>query len=120
MNWMRWKETSISAGQRLDRQGLGQPRHALEQHVPVGEQPDQQAVDQVLLADDDLGHPRQEIGDEAALLPDAGVELLDAGVHPSVPSRWLLGDQRTVMVKPSGGLAAAARGHSLPELLVLA
>ena len=32
-------------GERLDQQRLGQARHALEQHVPVGEQADQQPVE---------------------------------------------------------------------------
>jgi hypothetical protein len=44
------------AGQRLDRQRLGQPRHALDQHVAAGEEADQQAVEQVVLPDD---HPPQ-------------------------------------------------------------
>ncbi len=39
-------------GQFLDRGGLGKARRALDQQVAVGEQRDQQAVDQVLLADD--------------------------------------------------------------------
>ena len=42
--------------QRLYRQGLGQPRHTLEQHVAVGNQGQQQSVDQFLLAGDDPPH----------------------------------------------------------------
>ena len=40
--------------QRLDRQRLGQARHAFEQDVAVGQQADEQPVDQVALADDDV------------------------------------------------------------------
>ena len=37
----------------LHRKGLGHPRDALEQHVPLGKQTDQDAFDQLVLADDD-------------------------------------------------------------------
>ena len=39
-------------GERSHRERLGQPGHALEQHVAAGEQADQQPVDHVVLADD--------------------------------------------------------------------
>ena len=42
------------ARQGLDRQRLGQPGHALDQHMAAGQEADQQAVDQVVLADDHL------------------------------------------------------------------
>ncbi len=35
--------------------GLAQARHAFQQHVAAGEQTDQDAFDDVVLADDDLG-----------------------------------------------------------------
>ena len=38
--------------QRLDRGGLGQARRTFDQQVTIGQQRDQQAVDQVRLADD--------------------------------------------------------------------
>ena len=41
-------------GQGLDGERLGEAGHALDQHVAAGEQADQQAVEQVVLADDDL------------------------------------------------------------------
>ncbi len=41
-------------GQRADRERLGQPGNALEQQMPVREHPDHHAVEQVILADDDL------------------------------------------------------------------
>ena len=49
-------------GQRADHQRLGQPRHADQQAVPAGEQGDQQLLDHLLLADDDLA---QLVGDAA-------------------------------------------------------
>ncbi|HEY5635717.1 MAG TPA: hypothetical protein VIS77_02360 [Burkholderiales bacterium] len=39
-------------GQRFHRRGLGQARHAFDQHMPVAEQRDQQAPGQRVLADD--------------------------------------------------------------------
>ena len=41
--------------ERLDEERLGEAGHALEQHVAVGEQGDQQALDDDILADDGLG-----------------------------------------------------------------
>jgi hypothetical protein len=43
-------------GQGADAHGLGQAGHAFEQHVAVGQQPDQQPVHQLFLADDDPAH----------------------------------------------------------------
>ena len=41
---------------RAHRQCLGQARHALEQDMAAGEQTEQQAIDEVALADDDAAH----------------------------------------------------------------
>ena len=49
--------------QDLDRAGLGQPRRALDQQMPVRQQGDEQTVDQFFLADD--------------LLPDMVLQALD-------------------------------------------
>jgi hypothetical protein len=38
-------------GQLFDRFGLGQARRALDQHMAVGEQGDQQALDEFFLAE---------------------------------------------------------------------
>ena len=43
------------ARQGAQQRGLAQARHAFEQHVAAGEQADQHAVDDVVLADDDFG-----------------------------------------------------------------
>ena len=40
--------------QRLDQQRLGQPGHAGEQAVAAGEERDQDLIDDLVLADDDL------------------------------------------------------------------
>ena len=40
--------------ERAHQQGLAQPGHAFEQHVPAGEQRDERALDDGVLADDDF------------------------------------------------------------------
>ena len=42
--------------ERPDQQGLAQPRHALEQRVPSSDHADEDAANDLLLADDELGH----------------------------------------------------------------
>ena len=42
------------AGERAQQRGLAEARHAFEQHVAAGQQTDQNAIDHVLLADDDF------------------------------------------------------------------
>ena len=42
------------AAERPQQGGLAEPGHAFEQNVAAGQQTDQDAVDDVLLADDDL------------------------------------------------------------------
>ena len=44
------------AGQRAGHQRLAQARHAVQQNVPAAQQANQQRVDDLVLADDDLGH----------------------------------------------------------------
>jgi hypothetical protein len=52
---LQTREFDVEAGsQRLDGQSLGQSGHAFEQDVAVGEQPDGQALDQIVLTDDDF------------------------------------------------------------------
>ncbi|MPN34562.1 hypothetical protein SDC9_182056 [bioreactor metagenome] len=43
-------------GQRFHRQRFGQSRHAFEQHVAIGDERQQQPVDQVFLSGDDPAH----------------------------------------------------------------
>lgn len=47
------KKGGAGLGQGTDREGLGQPRHAFDQNVAIGQQPNNQA----LLADDNLSLP---------------------------------------------------------------
>ena len=59
MNCSREKRAADRAGQRLDGEGLGDARDALEQAVALREQADHHPLDQALLADDhplDLEH----------------------------------------------------------------
>ena len=64
-------------GQRGDGQRFGQPRHAFQQDVPVGEQADQKGVDQVILSDNHLTHFAAQRIDEDAFAFDPFVEFLD-------------------------------------------
>ena len=54
VNWMRSNCTPSAVPRRLDEQRLGEAGHALEEHVAVGEQRDEQALDDGVLADDGL------------------------------------------------------------------
>ena len=53
MNWMRWNSTPERVRERLYRQRLGQPGHALDQQVAAGHQGDDHPLEQHVLADDD-------------------------------------------------------------------
>jgi hypothetical protein len=56
--------------------------------VTAGEQPDEDALDHVPLADDDLAHFRHDLVDEAALLRDQLVDRLhvERCLHMGSPS----------------------------------
>ena len=54
VNWMRRNDAADGAGQRLDRERLGQAGHALEEAVASGQQADEHPLDGPVLADDDL------------------------------------------------------------------
>ena len=56
----------MRAGERLDGEGLGQAGHAFEQDVAVGEQADEQAVDQPVLAHEHAAHFLFHGGDPSA------------------------------------------------------
>ncbi len=53
---MRRNVPRIGARERLDRQRLGKPRHALDQQMPLREDRDQHALEKVVLPDDHLLH----------------------------------------------------------------
>jgi hypothetical protein len=72
--------------QGLHRQRLGQAGHALEQDVPVGEQADQHAVDDVALADDDLADLLAQPVDERRRVLDLLIDHCGISLHsPSPP-----------------------------------
>jgi hypothetical protein len=68
------KRPAERLGQGLHGQRLGEAGDALEQHVPVGQQPDQEPVQQGLLADQDPLHFAGDVLQEAALLGDRGLD----------------------------------------------
>jgi hypothetical protein len=51
-------------GEALDRARLGEARQALDQQVAIREQPEQQALDQLLLADDRSRHVLLQLEDD--------------------------------------------------------
>jgi hypothetical protein len=56
VNCRRLKRTADASGERFERECLCQAGHAFEQHVAVGHERDEQAVHEMLLADDDAPH----------------------------------------------------------------
>ena len=54
VNWMRRNDRLKIRATVRDEQRLGQPRHADQQDVAPGEQPDQELLDDLALADHDL------------------------------------------------------------------
>ena len=56
VNWIRPNWQPKHPAQRPHEQRLAQPRHALDQHVPAGEQGHQRAQHQFVLADEDSAH----------------------------------------------------------------
>ena len=66
--------------QALDGPGLGQAGQALDQEVPVGQEADQDPLDDVLLPDDGLAHPGLELEDGVA-----GGHVSPFGVARRVP-----------------------------------
>ncbi len=87
VNWMRWKLASMAPGQGAHRQRLGQARHALEQHVAAGEQPQQQPLQHRPLPHDDPAGLGQHLFEAPGKLPGAApVERLIAW-HGFLP--WL-------------------------------
>ena len=52
MNWIRLYEPPSTAASVLTVSVLARPGHAFEQHVPAGEQADQQPLEHRVLSDD--------------------------------------------------------------------
>ncbi len=71
-------EVGMDAGsQRLDRGRLGQPGHALQKHVAVGEKADKQAFHEVLLAHHRFAHLTHDVGDPCASLGHLASEYIE-------------------------------------------
>ena len=68
-------------GERFDGGGLGQPGDAFEEDVPARDHGDQHAVEQFLLADEDLVHLLAKRVHFAGLFPDDVGCLGDVCVH---------------------------------------
>ena len=79
VNWMRWKLRADRARERLERQRLGEAGHAFEQHMPAGEQRDEQAIDQGMLADDDAADLGAQRVDPAGCVANCGLDGADIG-----------------------------------------
>ena len=54
VNWMRLNSPPIDVGERLDGHRLGEAGHAFDEQVAARQQRDDQPLEQVVLADDDL------------------------------------------------------------------
>src|SRR5690606_11125419 len=93
--------------QRPYGQRLRQPRDALEQHVPAGQEADEHALDHVRLADDDLSDLGLDAVHERALARDDLVEL--TGVYHRAGSYHERGCARAPAVRPK---PAEERGNS--------
>jgi hypothetical protein len=113
----------------LDGERLGQPWHAFEQNVPVGQQAGEKSIHEVFLTDDNPGDLILEWLDPGAgfldLLRDfrsggheggirrnsvSSVQALDTGSYRERPtSRSLHFDQITAMSRASAATAAATR-----------
>ena len=81
VNCRRENFTFRQCGQRFDGERLGQARHAFEQDVAVGEQADDQPLDQIVLADDDLADFVEERPHEGAGFLHRFVDGVDSCIH---------------------------------------
>ena len=64
-------KTGLDAGgHRFDREGFRQARHAFEKNVAIGEQAEQQPIDQIFLPDDDMSNLFAQRRNPAAELLD--------------------------------------------------
>ena len=68
-------------GHGFDGQGFRQPRHAFEQNVAVGEQPDDQPLGQIILPDDDFSKFREKRVREGAGFLDRFVDGVNSSIH---------------------------------------
>ena len=82
VNWMRWKEVpEMRLRQRLEGQVLASPGTPSSRRWPFVEQSDDEAVDQVALADDDFGPSPSEASRPRALPDDFVLQLGRGGAN---------------------------------------
>ena len=111
MNWMRRNVPPKRRRERLHRERLREPGHALEQHVAVGEQPDQEPVEQRPLADDhalDLGATSRR---KALSRCDAGGDGGDVG-HGADSGEQRSGAAVGARAGVNSGRGGGARGRA--------
>ena len=82
-------------GESSDGECLGQAREPLEQHVPVGEQPDHQAVEHGPLADDDRLERGFDSSHERIGGAHAFIERAELGFVPPWGTFGLRGERRS-------------------------
>ena len=71
-------------GEGADGKGFREPRYTFHEHVPIGQQPDQQPLHHGLLPDDHPAHFAQEAVDKAAGLLDLRLNDFDIAVHATL------------------------------------
>jgi len=78
------------AGEGTHRERLGQARHTLQKHVPVGEEPDQEALDHVALPDDHAADFVEQLVGRRALFFDTLFDALNVerGHRRAVVGGW--------------------------------
>ena len=79
------ERTADDLGEGLDGERLGDAGHAFEQHVPLGQQADQHALDQPVLADDDS----LDLEDRAFQGVHLGLQA--PGVRAAARPAWVFG-----------------------------
>jgi hypothetical protein len=68
-------------GHGFHRQSFGKPRHAFEEDVAVGQQADDEAFGQIILADNDFAQFVKQRMREAAGFLDRFVDGVDSSIH---------------------------------------
>ena len=105
VNWIAAERQVHGVGQGADHERLGQPRHADEQAVALGEQGDEQLLEDVLLADDDLGALGQDAlgalaepvgGPQVVRLQDCDVDGWFGGAHAGISNATTIETARAV------------------------
>lgn len=68
-------------GQGLDREGLGQTRHTFQQNVPIAEKADDEAFDQVILANNHFADLAEERAHKSSRLLHLFINCANACIH---------------------------------------